>query len=177
MNLNTNLSAATLYKHALQREAGTALSNHGALVAFSGAKTGRSPNDKRITCESPSKDSIWWGSVNKPFSPQSFSLARDAAVSFLDKQPIKYTVLGFAGADPLHRLKVKVECSRAYHALFMQNMLIRPSEKELEEFGELDFTIYNAGQCDADPSIDGVESKTLVALSFEKKEAVILGTE
>ena len=43
------------------------------------------------------------------------------------------------------RLKIRVICSRAYHALFMHNMLIRPTEEELEKFGEPDFTIYNAG--------------------------------
>ena len=45
------------------------------------------------------------------------------------------------------RLKIRVICSRAYHALFMHNMLIRPTEEELENFGEPDFTIYNAGGC------------------------------
>ncbi len=37
-------------------------------------------------------------------------------------------------------------CSRPYHALFMHNMLIRPSAEELEDFGEPDFVIYNAGE-------------------------------
>lgn len=36
--------------------------------------------------------------------------------------------------------------SRAYHALFMHNMLIRPTEEELAHFGEPDYTIYNAGE-------------------------------
>lgn len=37
-------------------------------------------------------------------------------------------------------------CTRPYHALFMHNMLIRPSKEELDTFGEPDIVIYNAGQ-------------------------------
>ena len=43
------------------------------------------------------------------------------------------------------RIKVRVVCARAYHALFMSNMLIRPTEAELAAFGKPDFTIFNAG--------------------------------
>ena len=43
------------------------------------------------------------------------------------------------------RIKVRVVCARAYHALFMYNMMIRPTEQELAEFGTPDFTIFNAG--------------------------------
>jgi ATP-dependent phosphoenolpyruvate carboxykinase len=46
---------------------------------------------------------------------------------------------------PQSRIKVRVVCARAYHALFMHNMLIRPNDKELAEFGHPDFTIFNAG--------------------------------
>ena len=42
-------------------------------------------------------------------------------------------------------LQVRVVTERAYHALFMHNMLIRPTDEELAEFGEPDFIIYNAG--------------------------------
>ena len=44
------------------------------------------------------------------------------------------------------RLKVHVVCARPYHALFMHNMLIRPTDAELETFGEPDMVIYNAGE-------------------------------
>ena len=36
-------------------------------------------------------------------------------------------------------------CARAYHALFMYNMLIRPTPEEMKTFGKPDFTIFNAG--------------------------------
>ncbi|KAJ3080727.1 Protein kinase C-like 1 [Rhizoclosmatium hyalinum] len=172
-----NAPAASCYVDALQHEAKTTLSSAGALVVYSGAKTGRSPTDKRIVEAEPSLNRVWWGNVNRKLGQHAFGLARKAAFDFLETREKLYTVDGFAGADPAHRLKFRVVCSRSYHALFMQNMLIPPTTEELESFGDPDFTIYNAGQCEADMSIEGVTSKTLVALSFETKEVVILGTE
>lgn len=43
------------------------------------------------------------------------------------------------------QMRIRVITSRAYHALFMHNMLIRPTAEELANFGEPDYTIYNAG--------------------------------
>lgn len=63
------------------------------------------------------------------------------AVDYLNSKDIIYVIDGFAGWDPRFRLKVRVICSRAYHALFMRNMLIRPTEDELKSFGEPDYII------------------------------------
>ncbi len=41
------------------------------------------------------------------------------------------------------RIKVRVVSARAYHSLFMYNMLIRPTDEELANFGRPDFTIYD----------------------------------
>ncbi|RBQ68029.1 hypothetical protein FVER14953_21082 [Fusarium verticillioides] len=54
-----NPSVAALYEDALVYETGTAITSSGALTAYSGAKTGRSPLDKRIVEEASSKDNIW----------------------------------------------------------------------------------------------------------------------
>jgi ATP-dependent phosphoenolpyruvate carboxykinase len=79
--------------------------------------------------------------------------------------------------DPKYRIKVRVICARAYHALFMHNMLIRPTEAELAEFGEPDFIIYNAGQFPANRFTKGMSSTTSVEINFKRMEMVILGTE
>jgi len=52
-----------LYEDAIINE-GAVISSNGALINFSGKKTGRSPKDKRIVYEDGSKDDIWWGPVN-----------------------------------------------------------------------------------------------------------------
>lgn len=51
-------------------ETGTAVASSGALTAYSGKKTGRSPLDKRIVKEPSSENDIWWGPVNKPMDPE-----------------------------------------------------------------------------------------------------------
>jgi phosphoenolpyruvate carboxykinase (ATP) len=172
-----NLSPAKLYEEALRNEGGSAISSAGALVVSSGAKTGRSPKDKRIVKNPASEKDIWWGDINISLEPHNFNVNRERAFDYLNTRPQLYVVDGYAGWDPSYRLKVRVVCSRAYHALFMHNMLIRPSTEELKNFGEPDFTIYNAGCFPANRYTREMTSKTSVDVSFEDKQFVILGTE
>ncbi|HMP78942.1 MAG TPA: phosphoenolpyruvate carboxykinase (ATP), partial [Pirellulaceae bacterium] len=122
-------------------------------------------------------DDVWWGDVNIPFSETSFDLLRNQAVEVLDRAERLYVVDGFAGWAPEHRLKIRIVCTRAYHALFMHNMLIRPTISELVSFGRPDFVVFNAGVAPADRSIPGVSSDTCVALNFDSGEFVIFGTQ
>jgi len=91
---------------------------------------------------------------------------RERAKDYLNTRERLYVVDGYAGWDPKYQLKIRVICHRAYHALFMHNMLIRPTPDELATFGKPDHVIYNAGQAAADPAIPGVTSKTSVSISF-----------
>ena len=45
-----NLPPSLLYEHAIRYERDASIAHNGALVAYSGEKTGRSPKDKRIVC-------------------------------------------------------------------------------------------------------------------------------
>ena len=80
-----NPSPAALYEDALVYETGSAITSSGALSAYSGAKTGRSPSDKRIVEEPSSKDNVWWGPVNKPMSPEVSSSGLISLLACLDK--------------------------------------------------------------------------------------------
>jgi phosphoenolpyruvate carboxykinase (ATP) len=146
-------------------------------VAYSGSKTGRSPNDKRIVKRQPSEDEIWWGPVNFPLDELSFKINRQRAIDYLASRDRIYVMDGYAGWDPEHRLKIRVICSRPYHALFIKTMLIRPDPDNLVSFGEPDYVIFNAGAFPANPLTAGMTSRTSVDLSFEAREMVILGTE
>ena len=172
-----NPSVAILYEEALRNEPGTAISSTGALIALSGAKTGRSPTDKRVVESQESKQDIWWGDVNIKLQENVFLINRERAIDYFNTLDKLYIVDGFAGWDTRYRLKVRVICERAYHALFMKNMLVNPTEEELEHFGEPDFTILNAGRFPANAYTTGMTSKTSVDLSFKHREFVILGTE
>ena len=172
-----NATASKLVQESLKTERGAALTSTGALVALSGEKTGRSPKDKRIVQHPDSQENIWWGEVNTPLSEDSFEENRRKATAFLSTKETLYVMDGFAGWDPKYRIKVRIVCARPYHALFMNNMLIRPTAEELETFGEPDYVVFNAGQEASDPKVEGVGSETCVSLSFERGEFVILGTQ
>jgi len=176
-NVLRNLPASRLYEEAIRHEPGTCIADSGALVAYSGDKTGRSPQDKRVVRRPESEKDVWWGSVNVALEPTAFAANRERAIDYLNTRERLYVFDGFAGWDPAHRLKVRVVCSRPYHALFMHTMLIRPAPQELESFGEPDFVIFNAGGFPANRHTPGMTSKTSVDLSFEDRQSVILGTE
>ncbi len=171
-----NASPAVLYEQSILQEDGQ-ITSVGALAALSGSKTGRSPKDKRIVKHADSSEDIWWGKVNIPLEERSFMAVRQRAIDFLEVADRLYVVDGYAGWDPDHQIKVRVICARPYHALFMRNMLIRPIHEELVHFGKPDYVIYNAGHFPASPYTPGVGSSTCIALSFERGEMVILGTE
>lgn len=171
-----NAAVAKLYKLAVN-EAGYSMANNGAIIAYSGEKTGRSPKDKRVVEEETSKDNIWWGDVNMPIDENSFGLLKELAVNFFNTRKRMYVFDGFAAWHPEHRIKVRVICTRVYHALFMRNMLIRPTDEELASFGDPDWTIYNAGAMKAMKSIPSLTTGTCPAVNFKTREMVILGTE
>ncbi|MDX1565151.1 MAG: phosphoenolpyruvate carboxykinase (ATP), partial [Phycisphaeraceae bacterium] len=141
-DIRRNFSPAALYGEAMRHEPGAVIADSGALIAFSGEKTGRSPKDKHVVKHPDSEKDIWWGPVNFPLDESIFLVNRERAIDYLNTRKRLYVVDGYAGWDPAHRIKVRVVCSRPYHALFMHNMLIRPSDEELGNYGEPDLVIY-----------------------------------
>jgi len=176
-NVTRNASPARLYELGLRNERGTAITATGALVALSGEKTGRSPTDKRIVDEPGSNEDVWWGPVNVKIDEHTFEINRERALDYLNTHENLYVIDAFAGWDAKYRIKVRVICARAYHALFMHNMLIRPTPEELESFGEPDYVVYNGGAFPANRYTTGMTSTTSVTLNLAAKEFVILGTE
>ena len=175
--IHRNLPAAVLYEHALEWDRGSAISASGALIAMSGVKTGRSPTDKRIIDDPNVAEDVWWGKVNMKLEQHAFEINRTQAIDFLNTRDQLYVVDAFAGWDPKYRIKVRVICARPYHALFMRNMLIRPTAEQLAEFGEPDYVIFNAGSFPANRNVPGMTSGTSINLQFGHREMVILGTE
>ena len=175
-NVIRNAAAARLYEDGVKYDCAV-IAASAAMISSSGAKTGRSPKDKRVVDHPDSHENIWWGDVNVPIEEQTFVINRQRAIDYLNTRERAYVVDGFAGWDPKCRLKVRIICARAYHALFMHNMLIRPTAQELADFGEPDYVVYNAGEFPANTFTPGVASQTSISLSFERKEFVILGTQ
>ena len=172
-----NAAPPVLYQQAFLHDTRATLSDTGALIAYSGDKTGRSPKDKRVVRHPDSSADVWWGNVNIGIDDMTFCVNRERALDYLNSRPELYCVDAFAGWDPAYRLKVRVICARPYHALFMHNMLIRPTREELQAFGAPDCVILNAGAFPANRYTTGMTSKTSVDLSLERQEVVILGTQ
>jgi phosphoenolpyruvate carboxykinase (ATP) len=92
------------------------------MAAYSGEKTGRSPKDKRIVKDETTENEIWWGDVNIACNQQTARLCESRAIDYISTRPKIFVVDGYAGWDPNHRIKVRVICVRAYHALFILSL-------------------------------------------------------
>ena len=86
-----------------------------------------------------------------------------------------YVVDAFAGADPKHRIAVRVVTNHPYHALFARTMFIDPSEAELREF-EPQALVLHAPELESDPATDGTRTGTFVVLHPSREEVLIGGT-
>lgn len=174
-----NLSPAELYEQAIKYEKGSFITDSGALATLSGAKTGRSPRDKRIVKDEAAAKELWWGkgSPNIEMDEHTFLTNRERAVDYLNSLDKVFVNDQFLNWDPENRIKVRIISARAYHSLFMHNMCIRPTEEELEEFGTPDFTIYNAGKFPCNRYTHYMTSSTSVDINLGRREMVILGTQ
>jgi len=169
----SNPTTALLYTQALRRREGE-LAEGGPLVVDTGVHTGRSPKDKFVVREPGSEERIWWGDVNQELSEDHFEHLREKVVAHLGGQDL-YVVDAFAGADPAHRIAVRVITARPYHALFANTLFIEPSAQERSDF-EPQALVLHAPALEADPETDGTRSATFVVLHPSRNEVLIGGT-
>ena len=178
INVNTvyrNLNPAELVEAALFREEGM-LSKTGALLVKTGKYTGRSPKDKFIVDTPAVHNDINWGKVNVPISLEKFNLIKAKMQAFMQDRDI-FIVDGFAGADLKCRKKFRIVCEMASQALFITQLLIRPTEEELEVYGDADFTIIAAPGFKCIPELDGTNSEAAIIIDYEQKLVLIAGSQ
>ena len=147
--IHANLSPAELVEHAVHRCEGI-LAGNGALTAATGVYTGRSPQDRFLVAEAPSKEQINWGPINRPMEPAAFQYLLDRALAYLQGREL-FVFDGWACADPAYRLPVRVITEKAWHALFARCLLLRPPLDALAGFAP-EFTILHACGMLADPA-------------------------
>ncbi|CAN5231181.1 phosphoenolpyruvate carboxykinase (ATP) [soil metagenome] len=169
-----NLSAPELVEHAIRRSEGI-LVYSGALRTTTGERTGRSPDAKYTVDDPEVTDRIWWGPVNRKFDPDAFQRMHDKVAAHLSQRPV-YVFDGFAGADPGHRLPVRVVNEHAWHNLFAHQIFLRPTAEELD-LHEPGFTILHAPDLLADPDEDGTGDEAFVLVSFARRLILIGGTQ
>src|SRR5690625_2104325 len=174
-HIHENLSVPQLVEKILSREEGT-LSATGAVRSTTGQYTGRSPKDRFIVRDDVSDDLVDWGQVNQPIDENSFEALYEKVINHLYTKNELFSFKGFAGADEKYRLPVQVINEYAWQNLFARQMLIRPTEAELNNH-EAEFTILSAPTIKADPAVHGTRSETFIIISFKKRVVLIGGTE
>ncbi len=171
-NAYYNLLEPALIEMALRRNEGH-LGLGGAFLASTGSHTGRSPKDKFVVRHPELEDTIWWDN-NAPMSPDAFDRLYTDMLEHLKGRDVFVQDL-FGGADPAHRLDVRVVTELAWHGLFIRHMLRRPQADELAQFVP-EFTIINCPSFKADPARHGCRSETVIALDLKRKLILIGNT-
>jgi len=146
----------------------------GTFLVSTGKHTGRSPKDKFVVKTDNVADTIWWEN-NPPMDPAHFDVLYSDMLEHMKGGTYNVQDL-FGGADPAHRLDVRVVTELTWHGLFIRHMLRRPEASELATFVP-DFTVINCPTFKADPAKHGCRSETVIAMNFEKKLILIGGTE
>lgn len=157
------------------------LSELGAVNVMTGEFTGRSPKDKYIVKDSVTENTIWWNSEkaandNKPISQNTWEALKQNTVQQLSGKRL-FVVDAFCGANANTRLKVRFIMEVAWQAHFVKNMFIRPTEQELENFGEPDFIVMNGSKSGfKDYAAHGLNSEVYIAFNLTEKMQLIGGT-
>ncbi|HLK53778.1 MAG TPA: phosphoenolpyruvate carboxykinase (ATP) [Candidatus Angelobacter sp.] len=172
--VHRNLHSGVLVEHAVRRGEGL-LADNGALVAYTGKYTGRSPKDKFTVKDPVTAELVNWGDVNQPFDPEKFDALYDRVVASLQGKELFVQDL-YAGADSKYRLPVRVINEYAWHNLFVRALFVRPTAEELKTHRP-EFTIVSAPEFQSDPQRDGTRSEAFVIVNFTRKIILIGGTK
>jgi phosphoenolpyruvate carboxykinase (ATP) len=167
-----NLEAAQLYEEALRRGEAK-LTADGALVAYTGQHTGRSPKDKFVVRDSGTEGEVWWDN-NKAMSPAHFEALREDFLAHARGRDLFVQDL-VGGADAANSLPVRVVTEFAWHSLFIRNLLIRPARETLETFLPK-MTIIDLPSFKADPGRHGCRTETVIAIDFSRMLVLIGGS-
>ncbi len=168
-----NLSAPELVEHAIRNGEGE-LADNGAFTAMTHKYTGRTPKDKVTVRDATTEDKVWWDN-NISVSPEQFAYLRAKAVKSV-KDKTLYVVDTYGGADPAHRIKARFIVEKAWHALFIRALLIRPTRDELKSY-EPDWTVLDMCTETCDPKVDNTRGDAVIALNMTDRELVIMGTQ
>ncbi|MEM8625775.1 MAG: phosphoenolpyruvate carboxykinase [Pseudomonadota bacterium] len=164
-----NLTEPALVEQALARGEGR-LGIGGTLLVETGKHTGRSPKDKFVVREPSVEADVWWDN-NKAMAPEHFEALYQDMLAHMKGRDYFVQDL-YAGADPAHRLNVRLINELAWHNLFIRHLLRRPARAELASFTP-EFTVINCPGFKADPARHGCRTETVIAVSFERRMILV----
>lgn len=152
-----------------------------AVNVMTGVFTGRSPKDKFIVKDATTENTIWWTSPespndNKPTTSEVWTDLKALVTNQLSNKRL-FVMDTFLGANENSRLKVRFIMEVAWQAHFVKNMFLRPTEEELENYGEPDFVVMN-GSKTTNPKWKehGLNSEVFTVFNLTEKMQVIGGS-
>ena len=169
-----NLPAPALYEEAIFRSEGQ-MAHEGPFIVDTGKHTARAASDKFVVREPSTEENVWWGQYNRPFNPLSFSQLHSRLAGYVQGRDL-FVQDVHAGADPAHRISVRVITQKAWHSLFARTMFIKNTTIDQARKHVPDFTVVAVPGFKADPMVDGTRSDTFIVLNFRQKLAIIGGT-
>lgn len=172
-NAYWNLSPAELVERAILTGEGQ-LADNGSLAADTGRFTGRSPKDRFIVEDDITRDHVWWGDINIKFDSGKFDALYNKVVAHLEGREI-YVRDSYACAKEEYRLKLRVVTESAYQNIFANNLFLRPTTEEKENW-EAEWNIIAAPSFEAVPEVDGTRQANFAIVNFTRKILLIGGT-
>ncbi|MFN3971624.1 MAG: phosphoenolpyruvate carboxykinase [Gemmobacter sp.] len=167
-----NLIEPQLVEAAVARGEGR-LGLGGAFLCSTGQFTGRSPKDKFVVRTPSVEGTIWWEN-NAPLPQEGYDRLKADMLEHMKGR--EYFVQDLhAGADPAHRLAVRMVTELAWHGLFIRHLLRRPARDDLDTFVP-GWTIINCPSFKSDPARHGCRSETAIVLNFDEKLILIANT-
>jgi phosphoenolpyruvate carboxykinase (ATP) len=173
-NQKHDLQPAALVEKAITLGQGK-LSSTGALVVKTGKFTGRSPKDRFIVKDAKTENTVDWGNINIPIDPESYEKLYKKIIDYGNTLDEIYVRDAHACANPNYRLNVRVFTEYPWQNLFVYNMFLRPTTKELSNFTP-DWKVYAFPGVLADPAIHNTRQENFSIINFTEKTIIIGGT-
>ena len=172
-NVHWNMGPEELHQMAVELNEAK-LTSDSVLIAVTGERTGRSPNDRFIVDEAGMAEEVWWGEVNRPTAPAVFDRLLVKVQEHLNSVENVFVKDAFCGADKDYRMPVRLVTEKAWHAAFMHNMFVRATEEEIAAHIP-EFTILHVPEMKSSMS-DGVNSDVFVIIALDRGMVIIGGT-
>ncbi|MCB0423549.1 MAG: phosphoenolpyruvate carboxykinase (ATP) [Mangrovimonas sp.] len=174
VSVHWNLSPEELQKITLEKGMGEE-TNNGTLAVNTGKFTGRSPQDRFLVKDEITADKVWWGNINKPISPENFKILYNEVTAYMSGKEL-YARDAYVCADPEYKMYVRTIAEYPWSSMFVFNMFLRLTEKELEDFSEDWLVLCAPGYEHPDPASVGLRQGNFSILNFTDKIALVGGS-
>ncbi len=169
-----NLEPSVLVESTIINKQGK-LSSRGALCINTGKFTGRSPKDRFIVKDDLTAEAVDWGDINIAIDKESFDTLYNEIIEYANAQDNVYVRDAYACANPNYRLNVRFYTEYPWQNLFVYNMFLRPSSKDLVNF-EPDWEVYSFPTIKADTTKVKTRQENFAIINFTERKIIIGGT-